>query len=80
MRAFEYLYLDARSEKGRRDKSVADSAVLLAYGVGGDDKRRILGGAIALSEQEVHWRTFLTSLVERGLYGVKLVISDAHQA
>lgn len=76
--AFEYLYLDARYEKVRRDKSIADSAVLLAYGVGGDGKRRILGVSVAMSEQEVHWRTFLTSLVERGLHGVKLVISDAH--
>jgi transposase-like protein len=76
--AFEYLFLDARYEKVRRDKTVTDSAVLVAYGVGVDGKRRILGVSVALSEQEVHWRTFLTSLVDRGLHGVKLITSDAH--
>jgi putative transposase len=76
--AFEYLYLDARYEKVRRDKSVADSAVLLAYGVDRDGKRSILGASVAMSEQEVHWRSFLKSLVERGLHGVKLITSDAH--
>ena len=76
--AFEYLILDARYEKVRRDGSVIDSAVLLAYGIDYDGKRRILGVSVALSEQEVHWREFLTSLVERGLHGIKLVTSDAH--
>ncbi len=41
-------------------------------------KRAVLGVSVALSEQEVHWRTFLQSLVERGLRGVELIISDAH--
>ena len=76
--AYEYLFLDARYEKVRRDGSVLDSAVLVAYGVAGDGKRRILGVSVALSEQEVHWRNFLTSLVERGLHGIKLITSDAH--
>ena len=76
--AYEYVYLDAMYEKVRRDHGVCDSAVLIAYGVNTDGKRRILGVSVALSEQEVHWRNFLTSLVERGLHGVKLIISDAH--
>jgi putative transposase len=76
--AFEYLFLDARYEKVRRNKTVSDSAVLVAYGVSLDGKRRILGVSVAMSEREVHWRTFLTSLVDRGLHGVKLVTSDAH--
>ena len=76
--AFKYLYLDARYEKVRRDKTVSDSAVLVAYGVDETGKRRILGVSVSLSEQEVHWRNFLASLVERGLHGVELVISDAH--
>lgn len=76
--SFQYLYLDARYEKVRRDKVVCDSAVLVAYGVDADGKRRILGVSVSLSEHEVHWRNFLTSLVERGLYGMKLIISDAH--
>ncbi len=76
--AFEYLVLDARYEKVRRNKTVADSAVLIAYGINAEGKRRILGVSVALSEQEVHWRDFLMSLVERGLHGIKLVTSDAH--
>jgi transposase-like protein len=73
-----YLYLDARYEKVRVDGQVRDVAVLIALGVRGDGKRTILGVSVSLSEQEVHWRQFLQSLVERGLSGVELVISDAH--
>jgi len=73
-----YLYLDARYEKVRIDGQVRDAAVLLAMGVGDDGKRALLGVSVAVSEQEVHWRQFLQSLVERGLSGVELVISDAH--
>lgn len=76
--AYDYVYLDAMYEKVRRDHGVCDSAVLIAYGVNAEGKRRILGVSVALSEQEAHWRSFLTSLVERGLHGVKLIISDAH--
>jgi len=39
---------------------------------------RFLGVSVALSEAEVHWRTFLQSLTQRGLHGVELIISDAH--
>jgi transposase-like protein len=73
-----YLYLDARYEKVRIDGQVRDAAVLLAMGVGEDGKRALLGVSVAVSEQEVHWRQFLQSLVERGMSGVELVISDAH--
>ena len=76
--AFKYLYLDARYEKVRRNNTVSDSAVLVAYGVDTEGKRSILGVSVSLSEQEVHWRTFLNTLLERGLHGVELVISDAH--
>ncbi len=55
-----------------------DAAVLIAGGVDAAGKRAILGVSVALSEQEVHWRTFLQSLVDRGLRGVQLLISDAH--
>jgi putative transposase len=60
------------------DGQVRDAAVLIASGVNTAGKREVLGVSVALSEQEVHWRTFLQSLVERGLRGVQLVISDAH--
>lgn len=73
-----YLFLDARYEKVRIDGQVRDAAVLLAMGVGEDGKRALLGVSVAVSEQEVHWRLFLQSLVERGLSGVELIISDAH--
>jgi putative transposase len=73
-----YLYLDARYEKVRIDGQVRDAAVLLAMGVLEDGRRALLGISVAVSEQEVHWRQFLQSLVERGLSGVELVISDAH--
>ncbi len=73
-----YLFLDARYEKVRQDGQVRDAAVLIASGVDSTGKRQILGISVALSEHEVHWRTFLHSLVVRGLSGVQLVISDAH--
>jgi transposase-like protein len=73
-----YLYLDARYEKVRQDGQVRDAAILTAKGVGRDGKRHILGVSVSLSEREVHWRTFLQSLVSRGLRGVQLIISDDH--
>jgi len=75
---YVYLYLDARYEKVRLDGQVRDAAVLIAAGVNWEGQREILGVSIALNEQEVHWRTFLQSLVQRGLQGVRLIISDAH--
>jgi transposase-like protein len=73
-----YLYLDARYEKVRIDGQVREAAVLIASGVKADGKRQILAVSVSLSEQEVHWRTFLQSLVARGLCGLHLIISDAH--
>jgi transposase-like protein len=75
---YRYLYLDARYEKVRQDGQVRDAAVLIAVGVNEAGKREVLGISVALSEQEVHWRTFLQSLVTRGLRGVELIVSDAH--
>jgi len=73
-----YLYLDARYEKVRIDGQVRDAAILIASGVSPDGMRQILGVSVSLDEHEVHWRTFLQSLVARGLSGVWLIISDAH--
>lgn len=73
-----YLYLDARYEKVRVDGQIRDVAVLMASGVDLKGKRTILGVSISLSEAEVHWRTFLQSLVTRGMSGVRLIISDDH--
>ena len=74
----EYMYLDARYEKVRIDGQIRDAAILMAAGVGGDGKRRILGVSVSLSEAQEHWRNFMESLQERGLKGVKLITSDDH--
>lgn len=74
-----YLQLDAKYEKVRQNGHIQDAAVLIASGVGEDGKRAILGVSASLGEHEVHWRAFLQSLVERGLRGVELITSDAHE-
>jgi len=74
----KYLYLDARYEKVRLGGQVRSAAVLVAAGVNQEGRREVLGVSVSLSEQELHWRTFLQSLVRRGLAGIELVISDAH--
>jgi putative transposase len=74
-----YLILDARYEKVRHGGSVVDCAVLIAVGVLPSGKRTVLGVSVSLSEAEVHWREFLASLVKRGLHGVEMVTSDAHE-
>lgn len=76
---FRYLQLDARYEKVRQNGHIQDAAVLIASGVGEDGKRAILGVSVSSGEHEVHWRAFLQSLVERGLRGVELITSDAHE-
>jgi putative transposase len=75
---FPYVALDARYEKVRVDGQVRDAAVFTAVGVDLLGHRQVLGVSVALSEAEVHWRTFLQSLVKRGLSGVRLVTSDNH--
>jgi len=73
-----YLILDARYEKVRQGGVLLDCAVLIAIGIGSDGKRSILGVSVALSEAEVHWRNFLSSLQARGLHGLSFIVSDAH--
>ena len=73
-----YVLLDARYERVREAGRLIDCAVLVAIGITADGKRRVLGVSVALSEAEVHWRTFLNSLIGRGLRGVKLIVSDDH--
>lgn len=76
---YPYLVLDARYEKVRTDGQVRDAAVLIATGIDRAGKRAVLGVSVSLSEAEVHWREFLSSLLERGLRGVRLIVSDAHE-
>ena len=75
----QYLILDATYYKVRIDGTVRDCATLKAIGIRRDDgKRMILGVSCALSEAEVHWRSFLVSLKERGIGIPDLIVSDAH--
>ena len=76
---YRYVILDAQYQKVRQGGQVLDAAVLLACGVGADGKRDVLGISVSLSEAEVHWRRFLSSLKDRGLHGLELITSDAHE-
>ena len=76
---YRYVLLDAQYQKVRQGGQVLDAAVLIACGVGADGNRDVLGISVSLSEAEVHWRQFLSSLKDRGLQGVELVTSDAHE-
>jgi len=73
-----YVLLDARYEKVRQAGQLVDCAVLIALGITPEGKRTILVVSVALSEAEIHWRTFLTGLQQRGLTGVQLLVSDDH--
>jgi len=57
---------------------VRDTAVLSAFGVGPDGRRRVLGVSVTLSEAEIHWRAFMEDLVSRGMRGVAFITSDDH--
>ena len=74
-----YLWIDATYLKVRRGGRIVSVAVIIAVGVNGDGRREVLGMEIGTSEAEPIWREFLRSLTRRGLRGVKLVISDAHE-
>jgi transposase-like protein len=76
---FPYVYLDATYLHVRNQTSqVVSMAVVVATGVTAAGEREILGLDVGDSEDEVFWRGFLTSLKQRGLSGVRLVISDQH--
>jgi transposase-like protein len=74
----QYLILDARYEKVRHAGTVVSCAVLIAVGITPQGRRQVLGVSVSLSEAETHWRSFLASLQERGLIGVRYVVSDGH--
>jgi putative transposase len=77
--AVKYLIVDARYEKVRVAGCVRQCGVLLAIGIDSEGHRSILGVSVSLSEAEVHWREFFKSLLQRGLHGVELIVSDAHE-
>ena len=74
-----YLWLDATYVKVREQGRIVSVAVIVAVAVNGDGRREVLGISIGVSEAETFWTDFLRSLARRGLRGVKLVISDAHE-
>ena len=74
-----YLWLDATYVKVRQAGRVVSVAIIVAVAVNGDGRREVLGMAIGASEAETFWTEFLRSLARRGLRGVKLVVSDAHE-
>jgi transposase-like protein len=74
-----YLWLDATYLKQREGGRIVSVAAIIAVAVSTEGKREIVGLHIGPSEAEAFWSTFLMSLVRRGLRGVKLVISDAHE-
>ena len=77
---FPYVFLDATYLKVRNSVGqVTSMAVVVASGVTGDGRREILGCDIGDSEDGEFWQAFLASLRDRGLTGVRLVISDAHR-
>jgi putative transposase len=74
-----YLWLDATYVKVRQAGRIVSVAVIIAVGVNDDGRREVLGMTVGASEAETFWTEFLRSLARRGLRGVKLAISDAHE-
>ncbi len=76
--SYPYLWLDAKVEKVRDSGRVVRKALVLAYGVHESGYREVIALDVGEAETEAFWRSFLRGLVERGLSGVQLVVSDAH--
>jgi putative transposase len=74
-----YLWVDATYVKVRQAGRIVSVAVIVAVGVNADGRREVLGMDIGPSEAETFWTGFLRKLARRGLRGVKLVVSDAHE-
>lgn len=77
--AFPYVFLDATYVKAHDGPSVVSKAIVIATGVTKSGDREVLGLAVGDSEDGAFWTAFLRSLRARGLTGVRLVISDAHE-
>jgi len=76
---YTFVWLDAMTQRCREGGRVENVVVVIATGVNADGHREILGVDVFTSEDGAGWKEFLRRLVERGLRGVKLVISDAHR-
>jgi putative transposase len=77
--AYAYLWLDAKHEKVRDGAHVVSKALVIAYGVHESGRREVIGLDVGQIESEAFWREFLRSLRRRGLDGVRLCVSDAHE-
>ena len=77
--AYPYLWLDAKIERVREVGGVRQKCLVLAYGVHESGRREVLGLDVGEAETEAFWREFLRSLRARGLRGVRLCVSDAHE-
>ena len=76
---YVFVWIDALSMRVREGGRICQTAVLVATAVNADGQREILGVDIGAAEDGASWTAFLRGLVARGLAGVKLVVSDAHQ-
>ena len=74
-----YLWIDATYVKVRQAGRIMSVAVIIAVAVNTEGRREVIGMEVGTSEAEPFWTKFLRSLAHRGLRGVKLVISDAHE-
>ncbi len=77
--AYPYLWLDAKVEKVRDGGRVRRKCLVIAHGVHSSGRREVIGMDVGEAETEAFWREFLRGLVKRGLAGVQLAISDAHE-
>jgi putative transposase len=77
--AYPYVWLDGLYLKVRQNHHIVNMAVVIAIGVRETGEREILAIDIGASEEEAFWKAFLRGMVRRGLRGVELVISDAHE-
>jgi len=78
-REYPFLVLDAMQVKVRRQGAVRSTTVLLAVGISDQGQREILGLEVAFSETGESWRRFIDRLKARGLSGVEVATSDAHE-
>jgi len=77
--AYPYLWLGAKVERVREPGGVRHKALVIAYGVHETGRREVIGLDVGEAETEAFWREFLRSLRSRGLAGVQLCVSDAHE-
>lgn len=77
--AYPYVYLDAMYVRNREAGRIVNVAVVVATGVTADGHREVLGTDVITNEDGAGWTAFVRNLVARGLKGVRLVISDAHE-